>query len=69
MATLTTGFVPKVVGSIVRSSKAQSHGNVVRLLVGSGPVERDCCAYGSSYCHTHWSRDVDIPGSSCRPGR
>ena len=32
--------------------KAWEHRNVFRLLVGSGPVDQDCCAHGFSYCRT-----------------
>ena len=54
-----------MVGSTVGSSKAQSHGNVVRLLVGSGPAEQACLLVGPcTVAHGAGAGDVDILGSS-----
>ena len=63
--TLTTGFVPQLVGSTVGRSKVREHDNVVCLLVGIGPAERACGAHGLR-TGVHGAGDVNVPGSSSR---
>ena len=67
MATLNTGFVPKVVGrpcGALRPSRT-AMSSAYWLVAGrwSG-----IAVLNGPHTVAHWSRDVDIPGSSCRPG-